>query len=30
MKGKWMLESNPTICMAAPNMLFITYQFNEE
>jgi hypothetical protein len=22
MKGKWMLESNTTICMAAPNMIF--------
>jgi hypothetical protein len=30
MKGKWMLESNTTICMAAPNMLFFTYQFNEQ
>jgi hypothetical protein len=30
MKGKWMLESNTTICMVAPNMLFFTYQFNEE
>jgi len=30
MKGKWMLERNTTICMAAPNMLFFTYQFNEE
>jgi hypothetical protein len=30
MKGKWMLEWNTTICMAAPNMLFFTYQFNEE
>jgi hypothetical protein len=30
MKGKWMLESNTTICMAAPNMLFFTYQFNED
>jgi len=30
MKGKWTLESNTTICMAAPNMLFFTYQFNEE
>jgi hypothetical protein len=30
MKGKWMLESNTTICIAAPNMLFFTYQFNEE
>jgi hypothetical protein len=30
MIGKWMLEKNTTICMAAPNMLFFTYQFNEE
>jgi hypothetical protein len=30
MKGEWMLESNTTICMAVPNMLFFTYQFNEE
>jgi len=30
MKGKWMLESNTAICMAAPNMLFFTYQFNKE
>jgi hypothetical protein len=30
MKGKWTLESNTTIWMAAPNMLFFTYQFNEE
>jgi hypothetical protein len=30
MKGKWMLESKTTISMAAPNMLFRTYQFNEE
>jgi len=30
MEGKWMLESNSTICMAAPNMLFFTYQFKEE
>jgi hypothetical protein len=29
MKGKWMLESNTTICMAARNMLFFTYQFKE-
>jgi hypothetical protein len=27
----WMkVERNTTICMAAPNMLFFTYQFNEE
>jgi len=30
MKGKWMLERDTTICMAAPNMLLFTYQFNEE
>jgi hypothetical protein len=30
MKGKWMLESNTAICMATPNMLFFTYQFNED
>jgi hypothetical protein len=30
MKGKQTLESNTTICMAAPNMLFLTYKFNEE
>jgi hypothetical protein len=30
MKGKWMLESNTTICMAAPNMPFFTYRLNEE
>jgi hypothetical protein len=30
MKGNWTLDSNTTICMAAPNMLFFTYQFNEE
>jgi hypothetical protein len=30
MKGKWMLQSNTTICMAAPRMLVFTYQFNEE
>jgi hypothetical protein len=30
MKGKWMLEGNTAIWMAAPNMLFFTYQFNEE
>jgi hypothetical protein len=30
MKGKWMLESNTTICMAALNLLFFTYQFREK
>jgi hypothetical protein len=30
MKGKCMCESNTTICMAAPTMLFFTYQFKEE
>jgi hypothetical protein len=30
LKGKCMLERNTTICMAALDMLFFTYQFNEE
>jgi hypothetical protein len=30
MKGKWMFESNTTICMAAPKVQFFTYGFNEE
>jgi hypothetical protein len=29
-KGKWMIERNAAICMAALNMLFSTYEFNEE
>jgi hypothetical protein len=30
MKAKWMHESETTMCIAASNMLFITYQFREE
>ncbi len=30
MKGKCMHESNTTICMGAPTMLFFTYQFKEQ
>jgi hypothetical protein len=30
MKGKWMLESNTTICMAVPKVQFFTYRFNDE
>jgi hypothetical protein len=30
MKAKWMRESETTICMAAFNMLFFTYQYTKE
>jgi hypothetical protein len=30
MKGKWVLEGNTIICMAAPKVQFFTYRFNEE
>jgi hypothetical protein len=30
MKGKWMLESNTTICVAASEVQFFSYGLNEE